>query len=74
MAGTGGLGDTAGVLDISDIINYLDHDKSRAISQLVKGKSRDLRKLLKYFNGTTNSAFNILLSFRVLPILFVLYS
>ena len=46
MAGTGRFAGTVGVLDISDIIQYLDHDKSSSISQLIKGKSRDLQKLL----------------------------
>ena len=40
MAGTDGLEfgfpTTAAVLDISDIIQYLDHDKSSSISQLIK--------------------------------------
>ena len=44
------------------------------ISQLINGKSRYLQKLLKFFNGTTTSTFNVLLSFGVLPINFVLYS
>ena len=39
--GTGGLAGNAGVLDISDIIQYLDYDKSISTSQLIKGKSRD---------------------------------
>ena len=42
------------VLDISKIIQFLDNDKSSSISQLIKGKSRALQKLLKYFNGTTS--------------------
>ena len=45
MVGTDGLElgfpTTAAVLDISDIIQYLDHDKSSSISQLIKWKSRD---------------------------------
>ena len=44
------------------------------ISQLINGKSRYLQKLLKFFNGTATSTFNVLLSFGVLPINFVLYS
>ena len=72
--GTGGLVGTAGGLDISNIMQYLDHDKSSSISQLIKSKSRGLQKLLKYFNRTTTSASNILLSFGVLSIIFVLYS
>ena len=36
----------------------------------VNSKSRDLQKLLRYFNGTTTSTSNMLLSFGVLPIIF----
>ena len=72
--GTGGIAATAGVLDISDIIRYLEHDKLSSISQLIKGKSKDIQKLLKFFNGTTTSASNILLSFSVPSIIFILYS
>ena len=43
------------VFDISDIIQFLDHDKSRSISQLIKNKSKDLQKLLKYFNELKHS-------------------
>ena len=56
------------------MIQYLDHDKSSSFSQLIKGKPRGLQKLLKYFNRATTSASNILLSFGVLPIIFVLHS
>ena len=45
MARTGGLAfglsATAAVLDISDIIQFFDHDKLSSISQLIKGKFRD---------------------------------
>ena len=41
---------TLGVIDISDIVHYFDHDKSISISQLIDGKSRGLQKILKYFN------------------------
>ena len=75
--GTGGLAsglrDIAGVIDTSDIIYSFDHDKSSSILQLIKGKSRNLHKLLKCFNGTT-TAFHVILSSSVLPIIFVLYS
>ena len=74
VAATGGFPATAAVFDISDTTQYLEHDKSSSVSQLSKGKSRDLQKLLKYFHGTTTSASNILLSVGVLPIIFVLYS
>ena len=72
QVGALGLPDILGVIDISDIIHSFDYDKSVSVSQLINGKSKDLQKPLKY--GTTNSAFNILLLFRVLPINFVLYS
>ena len=73
VAATGRFPTTAMVLHIWDPTQYLDHDKSSSISQLIKEKSRDLQKLLRYFNGTTISASNIV-SFGVLPIIFVLYS
>ena len=69
-----GLPGTADVIDFSDIIHYFDHDKSSSISKLTKGKSRDLEKQPKYFNGMTTSASNILLLFGALPIIFVLSS
>ena len=65
---------TLAVLDISDITQFFVHLKSGSISQLINGKSRDFQKLLKYSNETATSASNILLSFDVLPIVFVLYS
>ena len=34
------------VLDVSHITQYLVHDKSSSISQLTKGKVRDIQKLL----------------------------
>ena len=65
---------TSGALDMSDITHYFDHVKSSSISQIIKSKTRDLQKLLKCFNGTTTSAFNLLLLFDMLRIIFVLYS
>ena len=62
-----------GVIDISDIMQSFDHDKSSYVSQLINGKSRDLQKLLKYFTGLTTSVSNKLFLFGVLPINFVLY-
>ena len=77
-AGTSGLAHglpaIPGVIDISVIILPFDHSRTSSASQLINGKSKDLQKLLKYFNGTTTSASNILLLFDVLPISFVLYS
>ena len=58
---------TSGVLGISDITQYFDHVNSSSISQIIKGKSRDIQKLFKYFNKTTTSAFNLLLVSGVLP-------
>ena len=59
-------------LNISEIAQFFDHVKASFISQLFK--SRNLQKLLKYFYRTTTATSNLLLSFRVLPIIFVLYS
>ena len=67
------LAGTAGVLYVSDITQYPDHGKLSSISHLINDKSRDLQKLLKYFNGTTTAAFNLLSLLSVLPIIFVLY-
>ena len=57
LVGTGGLvsglAATSGVLDISKITQFFDHGKPSSISQLIKGKSRVLQELLKYFNETT---------------------
>ena len=39
------------VFDISDIMQSFDHNKSTSFSQLIKGNSGDLQKLLKYFNS-----------------------
>ena len=54
-------------------MQYLDNDKSSSISKLINGKSRDLQKLFKCFNGTATSAFNLLSLSGVLPVIFVLY-
>ena len=42
------------------------------VSLLIKGKSRDLQKLLKYFTQTATSVSNLLLLSGVLPIIFIL--
>ena len=63
-----------GIVGISEILHSLDQNESSSFKQLINGKSRDLQKLLKYFNGTTTSASNVLLSSGVLPINFALYS
>ena len=44
----------------------------RLISQLIKGISRVLQKLLKYFNGTIISTSFVLPSAGVFPIIFIL--
>ena len=67
-----GFASISGVF-ISDM-QFFDHNKSSSISQLIKGKSRYLQKLLKYYNGTTTSVSNVLLLAGVLPIIFALYS
>ena len=74
-AWTGGLAfgsaATAAVLDIWDIIQSSDPDKSSYSSQLIKGKSRDL-KIIQIW--TTASVFHLLLLAGVLSIIFVLCS
>ena len=45
-----------------------------SISQLIKEKSKYLQKLLKYINGTTNFAFNLLVLAGVPSITFALNS
>ena len=62
------------VLDISDIIYFFVHLKSSSISQLIKCKSRNLQKLLKYFNRATTSVSNLLAITSVSPVIFALYS
>ena len=68
------LAGTSEALYISDIILSFNHDKSSSIFDLINGKLRNLQKVHKHFNGTSSFAFNVLLSFGVLPINFVLYS
>ena len=67
-----GLAGIVSVIDNSNFIHSFDHDKSSSTSELINGKSKNLQKLLKYFNGTTNSMSNVLLLSGVLPIIFVL--
>ena len=62
------------VVDVSDVMQYYVYVKSSSICQLIKGKSRDLQKLLKYFNETITSLSNVFLSAVVLPIIFALHS
>lgn len=49
------------------MINLLDQISGIMTSQLIKGISRVLKKLLAFFNGTANSIFALL----KLPLLFV---
>ena len=49
-----------------------DNDKIRLILQLIKGNSRVLQKLLKYFNGVTISIFFSILPSLVEPVIFCL--
>ena len=53
------------------ITQFADHVKVSSTSQLIKGISRDLQKLLRYFNGAISSiSIHLLLS--VWPVIFVL--
>ena len=61
------------LFDISDVIQFPYHDKLNVILQLIKNKSKDLQKLLKYFNLTTTFVSDVLFSSCVLSIIFVLY-
>ena len=59
--------------DISDNMLSSKHDKSSSILQLLKNKSKDLQKLITYFNRTINSATNVFLLAGVLRDTFALY-
>ena len=61
------LAGASGVLDISEMRQSSNHDKSFSISQLIKGKSKDLHNILKYFNETTTFMFNVLLLIGFFP-------
>ena len=68
------LGSTSlNIHETSIVIQAFKHDKSNSVSQLIKSKLRDLQKLLKYFNETATSAFNLLVLTGVFPVIFVLY-
>ena len=54
------------------IIQLSDQSKISSISQLIKGISRFLQKLLRYFNGTIISTFFMSPSSLVVPIIFYL--
>ena len=67
------LAGALGVFGISEIMQ--PSSKSKSVSQLIKGKSRDFQKLLKYFNGTATFVSTVLYYYlNILPISFVLYS
>ena len=51
---------------------FADHVKISSTSQLIKGISKVVQKLLKYFNGTIISTSCILPSSQVWPVIFVL--
>ena len=74
LAGLGGLAASAIVLDISEITQFIDHNKSSSILQLIKCKSRDLQKLLRYFDKTTTSVSNLSKIVDVFLVIFVLCS
>ena len=57
-----------------DITQYFDNLKSSSISQSIHSKSTKLKKLIKYFNGTTVFVSNVLALSGGLPINFALYS
>ena len=60
--------------DISAKTQFLDQVKINSTSQLIKGISKLLQKLLKCFNGITTFAFvNESLSSGVFPTMLVLY-
>ena len=44
LVGVGGLAVILGVLYNSDIMQSFDHDKSSSISELIKGKLREISK------------------------------
>ena len=43
--------------NVAPIRNLLFHDKSSSISQLIKGKSRDLQKVVRYLSKIITSMF-----------------
>ena len=54
------------------ITQFDDHIKFSLTSQLIKGISRVLQKLLKYFNGTIISTSFSLPLLGVFPVIFIL--
>ena len=61
------------MFNISDVTQSSDHAELSSVSQLIKGKSGNLQKLLKYFNEITTFVFNALLSVAASSVIFVLY-
>ena len=47
------------MLNNSNAVKRFSHEKSGSISYLIKDKSRDLQKLIKYFNGPTTSVYTV---------------
>ena len=74
LARLDGLAATAAVLDIPEITHFIYYGKPSSISQLIKGKSRGLQKLLKCFYETATSVSSLLVLAGVPPVIFVFYS
>ena len=55
-----------------EITQFVDQDKIRLISQLIKGISRVLQKLLQYSNGTAILTFFLLPAAGNFPVIFIL--
>ena len=58
--------------ELDAIAQFLDQGRISLVSQLIKGISRVLQKLLRYFNGTIISTFFVTLA-PVAPVIFRLY-
>ena len=55
-----------------EITQFSDQVKMRLLSQLIKGISRVLQKLLKYFNGTAILTSSVLPSAGGFPVIIIL--
>ena len=60
---------TSFATSITTRMQFLDHFRSGLISQLIRGISRVLQKLHRYFSGTIDLTFSVPLS-AVLPAFF----
>ena len=58
--------------ELDAIAQFLDQGRISLVSQLIKGISRVLQKLLRYFNGTVISTFFVTLA-PAAPVIFRLY-